>query len=67
MPRIHILQAIAGPDFSWNADSVVDVSGEEASKWCDGIRAELVRGETVETPESKAARPARAAKNTKES
>jgi hypothetical protein len=28
--------------------------GEEASNWCLGDRAELVRGDTVETPESSA-------------
>lgn len=52
MPRIRMLQAVAGPDFSWDAGMEVDLPGEEASKWADGIRAELVRGQSVETPES---------------
>lgn len=54
MPRIRMLQAVAGPDFSWDAGMEVDLPGEEASKWADGIRAELVRGDAVETPESQA-------------
>lgn len=66
MPRIRMLQAVAGPDFSWDAGAEIDVSGEEASKWADGIRAELVRGESVETPESgtpeRAKRPVRKTK-----
>lgn len=53
MPRIRILQAIAGPDFSWAPGDEVDLPGVEASGWADGIRAELVRGEKTETPESK--------------
>lgn len=52
MPRIRMLQAVAGPDFSWNPGDEIDLPGEEASKWADGIRAELVRGNAVETPES---------------
>lgn len=52
MPRIRMLQAVAGPDFSWDAGMEVDLPGEEASKWADGVRAELVRSATLETPES---------------
>lgn len=52
MPRIRMIQAVAGPDFSWDAGTEVDLPGEEASKWADGIRAELVRGQSVETPEA---------------
>lgn len=52
MPRIRMLQAVAGPDFSWNPGDEIDLPGDEASKWTDGIRAELVRGQTMETPES---------------
>jgi hypothetical protein len=51
MPRIRVLQAVAGPDFSWNPGDEVDLPGEEASKWADGVRAELVRGQAAETPE----------------
>lgn len=59
MARVRFLQAVAGQTFSWVAGQEVDMPGEEASKWADGIRAELVRGETPETPES--ARPEKAA------
>lgn len=52
MARVRFLQAVAGQTFSWVAGQEVDMPGEEASKWADGIRAELVRGETPETPES---------------
>lgn len=52
MPRIRVIQAVAGPDFSWNPGDEIDLPGEEASKWADGIRAELVRGQSVEVPES---------------
>lgn len=51
MPRIRILQAVAGPDFSWNPGDEIDLPGEEASKWADGVRGELMRGEALETPE----------------
>lgn len=51
MPRIRLLQSVAGPDFSWVAGDEVDLPGAEASKWADGVRAELVRGEKAETPE----------------
>lgn len=52
MARIRMLQAVAGPDFSWDAGMEVDLPGEEASKWADGIRAELVRGDPPQTPET---------------
>lgn len=55
MARVRFLQAVAGQTFSWVAGQEVDLPGEEASKWADGVRAELVRGESPETPES--ARP----------
>jgi hypothetical protein len=42
MPRIRILQSIAGPDFSWAAGEVVDVDAAAAKAWADGERAELV-------------------------
>lgn len=61
MPRIRMLQSVAGHDFSWPAGQEVDLPGEEASKWADGVRAELVRGESPATPED-AAKPERAAR-----
>lgn len=39
MPRIRILEAVAGLDFSWQPGDVVDLVEEEASKWADGHRA----------------------------
>ena len=55
MARIRILQSISGSDFAWSAGDIVDLPGDEAAKWVDGYRAELVRGEKVETPETTAA------------
>lgn len=50
MPRIRILQSIAGADFSWSGGEIVDVDGPTASAFADGYRAELVRGPaTIET------------------
>lgn len=51
MPAVRILQGIAGDDFSWSPGQIVDMPGEEVAQWCDGYRAELVRGEAPETPE----------------
>ncbi|MDX3162434.1 hypothetical protein PV516_01285 [Streptomyces scabiei] len=42
MPRIKVLEAVAGADFSWAPGDVVDVSEEEAASWADGHRAVLV-------------------------
>ena len=47
MPRIRILQSIAGTDFSWAPGDVVDVDGAAASAWADGERAELVTEDAV--------------------
>ncbi|MFE1925799.1 hypothetical protein ACFW91_24910 [Streptomyces asoensis] len=41
MPRIRILEAIAGSDFSWGPGDVVEVSEEAAANWADGHRAVL--------------------------
>lgn len=48
MARIKVLQAISGLEFSWAAGDVVDLPGDEATKWADGYRAELVRAEKPE-------------------
>ena len=48
MARIRILQAVSGSGFSWSAGDVVDLPGDEAGKWADGYRAELVRGTATE-------------------
>jgi len=41
MPRIRVLEAIAGSDFSWSPGDIVEVSDEEAAAWADGHRAVL--------------------------
>lgn len=51
MPRVRILQAVAGEDFSWLPGDEVDMSGKDAGVWADGVRGELVRGEEPATPE----------------
>lgn len=42
MPRIKVLEAVAGADFSWAPGDIVDVSEEEAQSWADGHRARLL-------------------------
>lgn len=42
MPRIRILQAVGGLDFSWAPGDEVDVDAATAKAWADGERAELV-------------------------
>ncbi|WP_326780429.1 hypothetical protein OG481_09795 [Streptomyces longwoodensis] len=65
MPRIRMLTSVAGAGFSWRAGDEIDLPGPEATAWADGVRAELVRAEPVETPEqppaaeTAARRPAR--------
>lgn len=39
MPRIRILEAVSGLDFSWQPGDIVDLVEEEAAKWADGHRA----------------------------
>lgn len=41
MPRIRILQSVAGLDFSWMPGELVDVDAPTAAMWADGVRAEL--------------------------
>lgn len=65
MARIRMLTSVAGEGFSWRAGEEIDLPGAEAAKWADGVRAELVRDASVETPEqppaaeTAARRPAR--------
>ncbi|MGQ5580908.1 hypothetical protein [Streptomyces sp. ECR3.8] len=60
-----MLTSVAGPGYSWRAGEEIDLPGAEAAKWADGVRAELVRSEPLETPEQQPAaetakrRPAR--------
>jgi hypothetical protein len=51
MARVRFLQAVGGVDFAYVAGQEVDMPGEEASNWCLGDRAEMVRGDAPETPE----------------
>lgn len=51
MARIRMLTSVAGEGFSWRAGEEIDLPGEEAAKWADGVRAEMVRADPVETPE----------------
>ncbi|MDF2709295.1 MAG: hypothetical protein K0R62_4947 [Nonomuraea muscovyensis] len=51
MARIRMLTSVAGTGFSWDAGQEIDLPGAEAAVWADGVRAELVREDRVETPE----------------
>jgi hypothetical protein len=42
MARIKVLEAIAGPDFSWSPGDIVSVCEEDAASWADGHRAVLL-------------------------
>lgn len=42
MATLRILTGISGLDFSWHPGQLVDLDDEEAAKWADGVRAELV-------------------------
>lgn len=67
MPRVRILQAVAGEDFSWLPGDEVDMSGKDANVWADGVRGELVRGEAAATPERGDATPETAARRSRRS
>jgi hypothetical protein len=43
--RMRILQSVAGTDFSWAPGDVVELPDEEATKWCDGVRATALEEE----------------------
>ncbi|MGW0032121.1 hypothetical protein ACWDXD_20125 [Streptomyces sp. NPDC003314] len=62
MARIRMLTGVSGPGFVWRPGEIVDLPGPEASVWADGVRAEMVRDEPVETPEGAVAKPERAAR-----
>jgi hypothetical protein len=67
MPRIRMLTSVSGRGFVWDAGQEIDLPGAEAAVWADGVRAELVRDEPLETPEASAARPERPARRTRTS
>lgn len=56
MVRVRFLQAVGGDEFSYAPGEEVDLPGAQAEMWADGVRAELVRGESAETPEKSVAR-----------
>lgn len=62
MPRIRLLTSVAGDGFAWRAGEEIDLPGREATKWADGVRAELVRDEPLETPEAETPAPERTAR-----
>ena len=47
MPRIRVLEGIAGADFSWAPGDLVDLPDEQAAVWADGHRAELADREEL--------------------
>lgn len=49
MPRIRILQSVAGLDFSWAPGEVIEVDDKTAKAWADGERAELLEEERTPT------------------
>lgn len=51
MPLVRMLTGAAGANFEWRPGDEVQMSPEEAQKWADGIRGELVTEERVQTPE----------------
>ena len=58
MARVRFLQAVGGVDYSYTPGEEVDLPGDQAEAWADGVRAELVRGDAPETPEATTARHA---------
>jgi hypothetical protein len=56
MARVRILQGIAGVDFSWAPGDIVELDDDQAAKWADGYRSEL-----VDPPAPEPTRPARRA------
>ncbi|MEU3255970.1 hypothetical protein [Streptomyces sp. NPDC006997] len=50
MATIRILQAIGGLDFSWQPGDLVDLDDDTATKWADGVRAELADQDPPSVP-----------------
>lgn len=74
MPKVRILVPVGAVDFAWIPGDEIDMSEEDAAKWADGYRGELVDAKkavrpapstpedaapALETPESAAAEPVR--------
>lgn len=52
MPQVRMLTDVAGPESSWEAGQVVEMTPQQANVWADGVRGEVVRPiAPVETPE----------------
>lgn len=45
--KVRILVSVAGDRFAWYPGDVVEMPDEEALKWADGVRGELVEDEPV--------------------
>lgn len=45
MIPVRILEGVGGADFSWAPGQIVEMSEEDAAKWADGYRGELVNAE----------------------
>ncbi|WP_156131755.1 hypothetical protein [Amycolatopsis methanolica] len=48
--RIRVLQGVSGTEFSWAPGSEIELPEEEAVKWADGVRAELIKDERTQLP-----------------
>jgi len=55
MGTIRVLTGVSGVDFSWYPGELVDLDDEEAAKWADGVRAELVEQTPAPDPKISAA------------
>ena len=51
MPRVRMLDSVAGLRFSYDYGQEVDMTAAEAKSWVDSGVAEYVTDEKVETPE----------------
>jgi hypothetical protein len=40
--RVELLVGVSGLDFTWKPGEIVDMSGEQAAAWADGVRGRLV-------------------------
>ncbi|MFF9285397.1 hypothetical protein [Streptomyces griseosporeus] len=49
MPRIKVLEAVAGADFAWAPGDVVEMDEDAAAAWADGHRAVLADDEPGDT------------------
>lgn len=57
MPRVRILDSLAGQRFSFVAGEEVDLPADTAKSWVATGHAEYVTGRHIDTPERAAAAP----------